>query len=40
MANKDQPNASGRDSDQGNVYRKRAERRPEIVKRRRDQRRR
>ncbi len=40
MANTDQPNASGRDSDQGNVHRKRAERRPEIVKRRRDQRRR
>lgn len=40
MANKDQPNTSGRDGDEANVHRKRAERRPEIVKRRRDQRRR
>jgi hypothetical protein len=40
MTSKDQPNASGRGSDQGNIHRKRAERRPEIVKRRREQRRR
>ena len=39
MASKDQPNASDRGNDQSNVYRKRAERRPEIVKRRREQRR-
>ncbi len=40
MANTDQPKPSGRDRDQGNIQRKRAERRPEIVKRRREQRRR
>ncbi len=40
MASKDQPNESGPGSDRSNVYRKRAERRPEIVKRRREQRRR
>jgi hypothetical protein len=40
MASKDQPRDPGRDNNQSNVYRKRAERRPEIVKRRREQRRR